>query len=76
MQKVLAFLLAAGEMEQLTTQAIGKGKNVVLDRWFNSEKRKDATGAEQYWHYTWEERSHPGYYTWEQFWNVMVLLKQ
>ncbi|NCU03850.1 MAG: glycoside hydrolase family 88 protein [Chitinophagaceae bacterium] len=59
-----AFLLAAGEMEQLPTQAIGKGKNVVLDRWFNSEKRKDATGELQYWHYTWEERSHGGYYTW------------
>ncbi|HLP39850.1 DUF4350 domain-containing protein [Lacibacter sp.] len=59
-----AFLLAAGEMEQLPTQSIGKGKNVVLDRWFNSEKKKDAGDEMSYWHYTWEERSHGGYYTW------------
>jgi unsaturated rhamnogalacturonyl hydrolase len=59
-----AFLLAAGEMEQLPTQHIGKGKTVLLDRWFNSEKKKDAGGEMSYWHYTWEERSHGGYYTW------------
>jgi len=59
-----AFLLAAGEMEQLPTQSIGKGKTVLLDRWFNSEKKKDAGGELSYWHYTWEERSHGGYYTW------------
>ena len=45
------------------TQTVGKGKKVVLDRWFNSEKRKDAGGADGYWHYVWEERSHPGFYT-------------
>ncbi|MFT3845978.1 MAG: glycoside hydrolase family 88 protein [Lacibacter sp.] len=58
-----AFLLAAGEMEMLSTQAVGRGKTVLLDRYFNSEKRKDATGTEVYWHYVWEERSHPGFYT-------------
>ena len=58
-----AFLLASNEMEILNTQAYAAGKKVVLDRWFNSEKRKDITGAEQYWHYVWEERSHPGFYT-------------
>ncbi len=58
-----AFLLAANEMEMLPTQSIGKGKTILLDRYFNSEKRKDITGTEQYWHYTWEERSHPGFYT-------------
>ena len=58
-----AFLLASNEMEILNTQAVGKNKTVLLDRYFNSEKRKDATGANDYWHYTWEERSHPGFYT-------------
>jgi unsaturated rhamnogalacturonyl hydrolase len=58
-----AFLLASNEMEMQSTQAVGKGKKVLLDRWFNSEKRKDAAGIDHYWHYTWEERSHPGYYT-------------
>jgi len=58
-----AFLLAAGEMAQVPTQNIGMGKTVLLDRWFNSEKKKDATGADMYWHYVWNERSHPGFYT-------------
>lgn len=58
-----AFMLACNEMEMQQTQAAGKGKKVVLDRWFNSEKRKDAGGADAYWHYVWEERSHPGFYT-------------
>jgi len=50
-------------MEMLPTQNIGKGKTVLLDRYFNSEKRKDASGENDYWHYVWEERSHPGFYT-------------
>ncbi len=58
-----AFLLASYEMENVNTQAVGKGKTVLLDRYFNSEKKKDATGANIYWHYVWEERSHGGFYT-------------
>ena len=58
-----AFLLAANEMEILKTQSVEKNKTVLLDRYFNSEKRKDVTGANVFWHYTWEERSHPGFYT-------------
>jgi unsaturated rhamnogalacturonyl hydrolase len=59
-----ACLLAATEMELIPTLSTGKGKSVVLDRYFNSEKRKDASGAMVYWHYIWEERSHPGFATW------------
>jgi unsaturated rhamnogalacturonyl hydrolase len=58
-----AFLLASTEMEMLPAMNAGKNKTVLLDRYFNSEKRKDATGTTGYWHYTWEERSHPGFYT-------------
>ena len=58
-----AFLLASTEMEKLPTLTTGPGKTVLLDRYFNSEKRKDATGKDVYWHYVWEERSHPGFYT-------------
>ena len=58
-----AFLLASYEMEMLPTQSAGKGKTVLLDRYFNSEKRKDANGKDVYWHYVWNERSHPGFYT-------------
>lgn len=57
------FLLAGNEIEMAKNQSVGKGKTVLLDRWFNSEKKKDATGAEIYWHYVWEERSHGGFYT-------------
>jgi unsaturated rhamnogalacturonyl hydrolase len=35
----------------------------LLDRYFNSEKRKNAAGKDVYWHYVWNERSHPGFYT-------------
>ncbi|HEY5773166.1 MAG TPA: glycoside hydrolase family 88 protein, partial [Chitinophagaceae bacterium] len=58
-----AFLLASTEMEKLPTLSIGNGKTVMVDRYFNSEKRKDASGKDVYWHYVWEERSHPGFYT-------------
>ncbi len=58
-----AFMLACDEMEMQQTQSNGAGKTVLLDRWFNSEKKKDVTGANMYWHYVWEERGHPGFYT-------------
>ncbi|HEX6847005.1 MAG TPA: glycoside hydrolase family 88 protein [Chitinophagaceae bacterium] len=58
-----AFILASNEMEILPTVSTGGGKTVVLDRYFNSEKRKDAAGKDVYWHYVWEERSHPGFNT-------------
>lgn len=56
-----AFIKASVEVEMLPTQSIGKGKTVLLDRYFNSEKRKDVTGTPVYWHYVWEEKSHPGF---------------
>jgi len=58
-----AFMLASNEMDKLPTLNVGKGQTILLDRYFNSEKRKDITGQDQYWHYVWEERSHPGFYT-------------
>ncbi|TMI94919.1 MAG: glycoside hydrolase family 88 protein [Bacteroidetes bacterium] len=59
-----AFLLASNEMEMLPTLPIGKGKTVLLDRYFNSEKKKDVGGKDAYWHYVWEERSNSGFSTW------------
>jgi unsaturated rhamnogalacturonyl hydrolase len=59
-----AFLLASNEIYGVKNLGgVGAGKTVLLDRYFNSEKRKDITGASVYWHYVWEERSHPGFYT-------------
>jgi unsaturated rhamnogalacturonyl hydrolase len=56
-----AFLLASNEMEMLPTQSIGNGKTVLLDRYFNSEKKKDAAGVLSYWHYVWEDKSNGGF---------------
>lgn len=54
-------VMAAVEMESLERgQRIGKGKTVMLDDYFNHEVRKDGS----VWHYKWEEKNHPGYYTW------------
>jgi len=58
-----AFIKAAGEMEIAASLKNGAGKTILLDRYFNSEKKKDVAGAMSYWHYTWEERSHPGFNT-------------
>jgi unsaturated rhamnogalacturonyl hydrolase len=59
-----AFLLAANEMEMVPTQSIGKGKIVVVDRYFNSERKKNASGKDGYFHYTWEEYSNAGFSGW------------
>jgi len=57
-----AFILAAAEMEMQPKLATGKGKTVLLDNYYNSEWKKDATGATINWHYTWDERTNSGYY--------------
>ncbi len=56
-----AFLLASNEMEMLPTLSIAKGKTILLDNYFNSEKKKDITGTEKYWHYKWDEKSNGGF---------------
>lgn len=57
-----AFLLAANEMDLLPTLNAGKGKTVLLDNYFNAEKKKDITGTEKYWHYKWDEKSNGGFF--------------
>src|SRR6266498_222294 len=47
-----AFILASNEMEMLPTLSKAKGKNVLLDRYYNSEQTSDAAGIPSYWHYT------------------------
>lgn len=38
-----------------------KKKKVLLDRYYNSEKRMDSSGVLRYFHYTWEEQGFPGF---------------
>lgn len=56
-----AFINAANEMEMLAKQSVGKGKSVLLDYYFNNEWKKDATGANIRWHYTWDDKSNSGF---------------
>ncbi len=56
-----AFLLASNEMEMLPTLFVGKGKNVLLDNYFNHEIRKGPAGSNETFHYIWTEMDNNGY---------------
>ncbi|KAA9339901.1 glycoside hydrolase family 88 protein [Hymenobacter busanensis] len=59
------FILASLEMEQANGPRPGQGKTVGLDYYFNNEYRKSAlTGAQERFHYTWEDRMHSGFNLW------------
>lgn len=59
-----AFLMASSEIEMNANRALGKGKTVMLDYFFNAETKKDITGRVVPWHYKWEERANGGYSLW------------
>jgi unsaturated rhamnogalacturonyl hydrolase len=59
-----AFLMASSEIEMTANRALGKGKTVTLDYFFNAESKKDITGRVVPWHYKWEERANGGYSLW------------
>jgi unsaturated rhamnogalacturonyl hydrolase len=59
-----AFLLASSEIDMNANRALGKGKTVTLDYYFNAETKKDVTGRVVPWHYKWEERANGGYSLW------------
>ena len=56
-----AFLLAGSEMEQSATEALGQGKTVLLDAWFNSQTRQNAAGQTELFHYKWNDDSNSGF---------------
>jgi unsaturated rhamnogalacturonyl hydrolase len=56
-----AFLLAAGEMELEPDATLGLGKKALLDGWYNSQKRKNAAGETEYFHYKWSDYSNSGF---------------
>jgi unsaturated rhamnogalacturonyl hydrolase len=64
-----AFIQCANEMALASEPKPGKGKTVLLDRYFNSEKRKNEGGAMDYWHYVWEGKGHPGLTMWGSIFN-------
>ncbi len=46
-----AFIMAASEMENAQNAKLGRGDTVLMDGWFNSQKRADAFGQQVYFHY-------------------------
>jgi unsaturated rhamnogalacturonyl hydrolase len=59
------FILASVEMEIAAENRLGQGQTVGLDYYFNHELRKNSlTGEPEQWHYTWEERTHGGFWLW------------
>jgi len=56
-----AFLLAANEMELRNFPAVGKGKTILLDGYFNNEFMKDASGQTIPFHYKWQELDNNGF---------------
>ncbi len=56
-----AFIQASVEMELASLTPIAKGKEVVVDRFFNNEWKKDVTGKLSRWHYTWEDVTNSGF---------------
>jgi unsaturated rhamnogalacturonyl hydrolase len=56
-----AFLLASSEMENLVNASLGRGETVLVDAWFNSQQRADATGREVSFHYKWDDLSNSGF---------------
>lgn len=56
-----AFLLAGSEIAQAPTEALGQGKTVLVDAWFNSQTRKNAAGQTELFHYKWNDDANSGF---------------
>jgi len=61
-----AFILAAAEMETITAMqtGVGNGKTVLLDYYFNNERKKNKEGTTVRFHYTWEDQANSGFSLW------------
>lgn len=56
-----ALLLAANEMHLRKEIFLGRGQTVLLDGWYNSQKRPNAAGQMVEFHYKWNDYSNAGY---------------
>jgi unsaturated rhamnogalacturonyl hydrolase len=63
-----AYLLALSEITQLRRAGEllrkARGKTVLVDAWFNSQRRKTPAGNEQIYHYKWSDEANSGYSIW------------
>lgn len=55
-----AFIMCSVEMEIAALPKPGKGKQVLLDAFYNNEWRKELYGFEARRHYTWDDTEHGG----------------
>lgn len=55
------FIPEANKTDLLKSSAVGKGKKVVLDYYFNNEYKKDEEGHLVRFHYTWEDKANTGF---------------
>jgi unsaturated rhamnogalacturonyl hydrolase len=54
-------LMAATEVDLAQTASGARGQTVMVDSWYNSQQRENATGQMQYFHYKWSDISDSGY---------------
>ena len=63
-----SYLLALSEVTQRERAGDllrrSRGKTVLIDGWFNSQKRKSADGHEELWHYKFGDEANSGYSVW------------
>lgn len=53
--------VSASQTENARDSALGRGENVVVDAWFNSQMHADATGKQVYFHYKWNDPTNDGF---------------
>jgi unsaturated rhamnogalacturonyl hydrolase len=63
-----AFILASVEIEMAALPKPGKGKNVVMDNYFNNEWRKNGFGVNMRRHYTWDDYENGGFSLFGDIW--------
>jgi unsaturated rhamnogalacturonyl hydrolase len=49
------------ETGSATDAALAQGETVMLDAWFNSQQRLNASGQKEYFHYKWDDDTNTGY---------------
>ena len=55
------YFLAAAEMDLAPTATLARGQTVLVDAWYNSQRRENAAGQMESFHYKWSDMSDSGY---------------
>ncbi len=60
-QEGSAYMLIGSKDKLTVSERPGARKTVLLDAWFNSQTRKNATGQTELFHYKWDDDSNSGF---------------